>query len=209
MGWAMVVTQPSSAQPSGPLVTRHTVSEQEHRSRTAEPPAEAPAQDPTPPSVVEAPPPATSEPAPLGPAEPVAPAKKRRVLVAEDNTVNQKIAARLLQRVGLDVDVVGNGREAVDAWKNANYDLILMDCQMPDMDGFEATEWIRQHEKNDRRTPICALTAHAMEADKEKCLNAGMDHYLSKPVDLQKLRDAVDRLVHTNGTPGVETQAAR
>jgi len=196
-------------QPSGPLVTRHTVSEQEHRSRTAEPPAEAPAQDPTPPSVVEAPPPATSEPAPLGPAEPVAPAKKRRVLVAEDNTVNQKIAARLLQRVGLDVDVVGNGREAVDAWKNANYDLILMDCQMPDMDGFEATEWIRQHEKNDRRTPICALTAHAMEADKEKCLNAGMDHYLSKPVDLQKLRDAVDRLVHTNGTPGVETQAAR
>ena len=192
---------------SPPLVTRHTVNEQQYRLRTKKPVVIADV------SSIEAPtrPAAESipEPPPAPETEPeIAPKRERpRVLVAEDNAVNQKIAARLLQKVGLDVDVVGNGREAVEAWDKTSYDLILMDCQMPDMDGFEATEWIREREDNGVRVPICALTAHAMEADREKCLSAGMDHYLSKPIDLKKLTEAVDQLVHSKDQPDVHADA--
>ena len=115
------------------------------------------------------------------------------MLLAEDNKVNQRITMRLLEKLGLQADAVLNGREAVEALSAAHYDLILMDCQMPEMDGFEATAIIRSKERNGRRTPICALTANAMEGDRERCLDGGMDDYVSKPVALEKLQSVIER----------------
>ena len=112
-----------------------------------------------------------------------------RILLAEDNLVNQKIALRLLEKAGLSADLAKNGKEAVNAVQNANYDLILMDCQMPEMDGFEATAAIRKLEEATRRhTPIVALTANAMTGDRERCLDCGMDDYVSKPFDVKALQ---------------------
>lgn len=125
-----------------------------------------------------------------------------RILLAEDNEINQRITLRLLQKLGLSADVVVNGRQAVEAIEKQKYDLILMDCQMPDMDGFEATAVIRSREGGNRRQKICALTANAMDGDRERCLAAGMDDYISKPVGLEKLRDALDRWI-----PGVGASA--
>jgi CheY-like chemotaxis protein len=105
------------------------------------------------------------------------------LLVAEDNPVNQRLVERLLQKAGYDVDVAATGREAVDAETRESYDAIFMDCQMPDMDGFEATAAIRAREAGgDRHVPIIALTANALEGDRERCLARGMDDYLSKPI---------------------------
>ncbi len=143
------------------------------------------------PQVVPAPAIVASVPAaPAGPAK--VPALRGRVLVAEDNLMNQKVAVRLLQKVGYQADVVTNGRLAVDAVRNNHYELVLMDCQMPEMDGFEATAEIRRLEGKNRHTIIFALTANAMMGDRERCLDAGMDDYLSKPFDLAALQSAVD-----------------
>ncbi|MBL8230795.1 MAG: response regulator [Bryobacterales bacterium] len=117
------------------------------------------------------------------------------VLLAEDNAINQRIAVRLLQKLGLRVDVVNNGREAIEAIERKSYAMILMDCQMPEMDGFEATAEIRKREDGKRRIPICALTANAMVGDRERCIASGMDDYVSKPVALHDLQGALSRLL--------------
>ena len=132
-----------------------------------------------------------------------------RVLLAEDNEINQRIALRLLEKLGINADAVSNGRAAVDALSNRNYDMVLMDCQMPEMDGFEATALIRNRERGKTHTPICALTANAMEGDREKCLAAGMDDYISKPVGLEKLREAVERLVYKSSPAEASLTGAR
>ena len=117
-----------------------------------------------------------------------------RVLVAEDNPVNQEVTCQMLKRIGLQSIVVENGHEAVDAVSSADFDLILMDCQMPEMDGFEATAAIRRFEKQagaTNRIPIVALTANSLEGDRETCLDSGMDDYLSKPFREMKLREVL------------------
>ncbi|MGZ8796113.1 MAG: response regulator [Thermoanaerobaculia bacterium] len=116
-----------------------------------------------------------------------------RVLVAEDNPVNQRLAVRQLKRLGIVAEAVANGVEAVDAVKRIPYDLVLMDCQMPDMDGFEATRLIRRYEEGRRHTPVIALTANALQGDRERCLDAGMDDYLAKPVSETDLARTLER----------------
>ncbi|GAB4335456.1 MAG: hypothetical protein Kow0037_15330 [Calditrichia bacterium] len=115
-----------------------------------------------------------------------------RILLAEDNLINQKVAVRILDKLGFRAEVVSNGREAVEAVEEKPYDLILMDVQMPEMDGFEATRRIRQSEKAaNPDIPIIAMTAHAMKGYKEKCLEAGMNGYVSKPVDPEQLAKVI------------------
>ena len=124
-----------------------------------------------------------------GPAADVPPPiTQRRVLLVDDNVVNQKVASKVLEKMGCRVDVAANGREAVDSWSRMPYDLIFMDCQMPEMDGYEATGAIRRQEPAGSRVPVVALTANAMQGDRERCLEAGMDDYLSKPIKPDALR---------------------
>lgn len=116
-------------------------------------------------------------------------ANNRKVLLAEDNLVNQKLATLLLQQLGLVADVVDNGKKAVQAAEQTVYTVILMDCQMPEMDGFEATKAIRKLEAlRGTYTPIIAVTALAMVGDRERCIAFGMDDYISKPIDRQVLK---------------------
>jgi len=125
-----------------------------------------------------------------------APSKIRgNILLVEDNLINQQVALGILQIQGYNVTVVNNGREALDAHSQGEFDLILMDCHMPEMDGFEATREIRGRERTftGKRVPVVALTANAMAQDREECLNAGMDDHLSKPFSMQTLQDMLDR----------------
>ena len=113
------------------------------------------------------------------------------VLVAEDSPINQIVAVRMLERCGCGVDVVGDGRQALEALSRQRYDAVLMDCQMPEMDGYEATAELRRRENGDHRTPVIAMTAHAMDGDRKRCLDAGMDGYISKPMRRQQLIDTL------------------
>ena len=125
------------------------------------------------------------------------PRLKKRILLAEDNLVNQKVAVRLLEKMDYAVAVAPDGHAAVSAWRSGGFDLILMDCQMPKMDGFEATAAIRSQEAGARRTPIVALTANAMKTDADLCLAAGMDGFISKPIDRAKLAACLMKFLGT------------
>jgi signal transduction histidine kinase len=128
----------------------------------------------------------------------ILPAKVLRILVAEDNVVNQTLAVRLLEKHGHIAVIAGNGQEALDTLKHQEFDVVLMDVQMPEMNGFDATAAIRQTEKGTGgRIPIIAMTAHAMKGDEERCLAAGMDGYVSKPVTPDELFRAIEELVRS------------
>jgi CheY-like chemotaxis protein len=139
-------------------------------------------------------------------ADPAVPLQKARILLAEDNRVNQKVAKGLLERDGYSVVLASNGREAVAAFKAQTFDLVLMDMQMPEMDGVEATAMIRLSEKPGCRIPILALTAHAFKGDRERCIEGGMDDYLSKPINR---RDLLEKVGHfTSSARAVQTVKA-
>jgi two-component system, sensor histidine kinase and response regulator len=138
-----------------------------------------------------------------GDAEPAPPASERagrpRILVVEDTPVNQKVTVAMLENLGYQPDVVGNGLEAVEACSSTAYEAVLMDCQMPEMDGFKAAAWIRQREGPQRRIPIIALTAGGDPGDRERCLAAGMDDYLGKPARLQTLDSTLRKWIPRMG----------
>jgi CheY-like chemotaxis protein len=123
-------------------------------------------------------------------------ARDALVLLVEDNAINRRVGQKMLEKLGYGVRCVGNGAEAIEVVGSHRYDLVLMDCQMPKMDGFEATMAIRAREDpNGRRTPIIALTASAMESDRAKCLQAGMDDFMSKPIKREDLAEIIDKWI--------------
>jgi CheY-like chemotaxis protein/HPt (histidine-containing phosphotransfer) domain-containing protein len=140
---------------------------------------------------------AMAAPAEVVPPESVPAGSRGRILLVEDNVINQQVALGILQIQGYGVTVANNGKEALDACAQDDFDLILMDCHMPEMDGFEATMEIRKREQGSRRprVPIVALTANAMAQDREECLNAGMDDHLSKPFSMQTMQEMLERWV--------------
>jgi CheY-like chemotaxis protein len=132
---------------------------------------------------------------------PPATAYPLHVLIAEDNPINQKVAVSMLQKLGCTTEVVGNGREALEQLQQHTYDLVLMDCQMPEMDGMEATAAIRTLHGTPARTPIAAMTAHAMASDRARCFAVGMDDYLTKPLSLEQLRRVLERFRPRDAEP--------
>jgi CheY-like chemotaxis protein len=126
-----------------------------------------------------------------------------RVLVVEDNIVNQKVAARMLEKLGMRPDLAADGREAVEMFGLLPYDLIFMDCQMPEMDGYAATREIRRRESSKRHVPIVAMTAEVLAGCREQCLAAGMDDHLPKPVKLEFLFEALRKWIPAK--PAAET----
>jgi two-component system, sensor histidine kinase and response regulator len=127
--------------------------------------------------------------------------RPRRILLAEDNSINQRVAVRMLERWGHRVDAVANGKEALEALSCIPYDLILMDVQMPEMDGFEATAEIRRREGGSGGgIPIVAMTANALQGDRERCLEAGMNGYVAKPVRPKELFEAVEQFAAGAGS---------
>jgi CheY-like chemotaxis protein len=135
---------------------------------------------------------------------------KIRLLLAEDNVINQKVALAVLGKIGYRADVAVNGQEVLAALEKTPYDLILMDVQMPGMDGFEATAAIRQKERGiGRHIPIIAMTAHAMKGDRELCLEKGMDDYVSKPIQIKDLSAAIDRQLGKAASSRAESQSPK
>ena len=119
--------------------------------------------------------------------------KRLKILLAEDNTVNQKLAVKILENMGHVVSVASNGKKALNILETDDFQVVLMDVQMPEMDGFEATAAIREKEKTTgAHIPIVAMTAHAMVGDRERCLDMGMDGYISKPISSKELERGVD-----------------
>jgi CheY-like chemotaxis protein len=118
------------------------------------------------------------------------------ILVAEDNIVNQKLTTYLLEKKGYTVEVVGDGQAVLSAWEKQTFDLILMDLQMPEIDGLQATSIIRKKEGKNQHLPIIAMTAHTMQGVRERCLEGGIDEYISKPIDPRQLFDVLDRFLH-------------
>jgi CheY-like chemotaxis protein len=144
--------------------------------------------------------------------KPAAPAASRvgplRILLAEDSLVNQKLAVAVLEKRGHQVVVANNGREAVAMLERHDFDLVLMDVQMPEMDGFEATDAIRAKERRTgRHMPIIAMTAHALKGDRERCLEAGMDDYVAKPIHAKQLFETIDTVI--SGESGSSAQSVK
>ena len=125
------------------------------------------------------------------------------MLLAEDNLVNQKVALVMLRKLGIEADLAVTGIEALDALVGVSYDLVLMDCQMPEMDGYEATRRIRERERGSRRLPVVAMTASAMVGDRERCLEAGMDDHIPKPVRMDALQRALLRWLPVGAVPSL------
>jgi CheY-like chemotaxis protein len=134
------------------------------------------------------------------PTEPVWPSPPL-VLIAEDTPVNQIVAARALERCGCRVEVASDGHEALEAFTRQHFDAVLMDCQMPGMDGYEATKALRRLERAGQHTPVIAMTAQAMSGDRERCLQAGMDDYICKPMRHGELADALRRWIPAGELP--------
>jgi CheY-like chemotaxis protein len=123
-----------------------------------------------------------------------------RILLAEDNDINQKVAMNILKKLGYKADIAVNGMEAVNALEKDSYDLVLMDVQMPEMDGFEATKTIRNPDSKVRNhnIPVIAMTAHAMKEDRQRCLDHGMDDYMSKPINPEELSKKIEKWATVN-----------
>ena len=131
------------------------------------------------------------------------------MLLVEDNPANQKLALLILARFGCEADLALNGREAISAWQANHYDLVLMDCQMPEMDGFTATMEIRRQEGPGRHTPIVALTANALEEERQKCFEAGMDDHLAKPFRRSDLKQMLEKWSGGVPIPSVAEESGR